>query len=324
MENSNNENSEYILNKDISNLISTLRNKKKNSHLNEIIYKCSNKKMDDPALSNSIKMDLTQRPINTNNNNINNKNYVNKNIKYTKQNPLSSNEINNNTIEFVKLSTTNKNDSPNKFEVQNQKLINDNKNIININLHIKTINNKSKLNNHKIINTESKHCSSYSGNKSITKNLISLNKSRLYISTCELLINYLFCKNLKTKKSLLSQAEKMFFFHIDIRTYLRKMLEIDVIKYLLLDENTLEIMKFVNKPSFGNKQVNCNINSYSSVIDYCLYSPSKSNYKEVVNIEKLKIAYKNIADENALNPKKIQQRMQGLIEHQMEEIFKCI
>ena len=62
------------------------------------------------------------------------------------------------------------------------------------------------------------------------------------------------CRSISRKKAIYNESESKFNYYIDIVTYMKKMQEIDIIKYLLLDINTLNLMNFISKPSVSLSQ----------------------------------------------------------------------
>lgn len=67
-------------------------------------------------------------------------------------------------------------------------------------------------------------------------------KNPLKITCLELFFNCFICKKeIKQKKKIFDMAEEKFNYNLDILTYLKRMLVIDILKYLILDKNLLNI-----------------------------------------------------------------------------------
>lgn len=67
------------------------------------------------------------------------------------------------------------------------------------------------------------------------------------------------CKVCKSNKKhlIFENAERKFDHNLDMVTYMKKMQELDIIKYLLLDKNTLQLVNFISKPcvSLSSKSI---------------------------------------------------------------------
>jgi len=141
-------------------------------------------------------------------------------------------------------------------EVENEKkiLINEIQNsknkskILNENpQRIENFNLESNINSNKKINFDK----AKQIQKIIEKSII-LKKNPYKIRMIDL-IKYAFnCGETKSKFDFYHIAESTFNQNIDIINYMNKMQEIDILKYLILDNNTIDIMNFIAKPKLFN------------------------------------------------------------------------
>lgn len=53
----------------------------------------------------------------------------------------------------------------------------------------------------------------------------------------------------KYKTEIFKKGKKMIKYHMNILSYIRKMQEIDILKYLLLDDDQIKLFNFLSKPS---------------------------------------------------------------------------
>jgi len=150
-------------------------------------------------------------------------------------------------------------------------------------------------------------------------------KNPMKLSCLELFFNCIICKNeLKKKKKIFDIAEEKFNYNLDILTYLKKMLEIDILKYLILDKNLLNIMNFISKPSVSYKTQEIDYNN-----DFKLFFNDQSPVKEI-NMVAIKDSFDNIVfNRNNKNTSdkynsftKIEYKMMKLFMNQIEEINK--
>jgi hypothetical protein len=123
------------------------------------------------------------------------------------------------------------------------------------------------------------------------------------------------CRSIKKKKIIYTNAEKKFNYNIDLVTFMMKMQEIDIIKYLLLDENTLTLMNFISKPSVSltNNKIRDKIYKKFFSTDFEKFALNHNNIDELKN-SYLKLIKKN---EHTLVEKKLIE----LFELQINEII---
>ncbi len=83
-----------------------------------------------------------------------------------------------------------------------------------------------------------------------------------YLVGCKDIAEKIFCCGCNRKKSeLYYKADKKIDHYFDIVSYFKKMHEVDVLKYMLLDENSLKLMNFVSKPGVSHTGINSLKNS---------------------------------------------------------------
>ena len=109
-------------------------------------------------------------------------------------------------------------------------------------------------------------------------------KIRMNYNVCEIIMKYVCgcCPNdkQKLKTNLYNQGYKKFSYHMDILSFIRKMHEIDIIKYLVLDENHTTLFKFISKPSISLASKNPIIDNFHKKII------SDFNKKEIEGLNK--------------------------------------
>jgi len=100
------------------------------------------------------------------------------------------------------------------------------------------------------------------------------------------------------KNLLLKKSKKKLYYYIDIVTYFKKMQELDILKYILLDSDQLKLLNFVSKPIISKtkddifKIVNENNDNNNLILDkeeieHLFKSYVKLNHSETLTNEKL-------------------------------------
>lgn len=132
------------------------------------------------------------------------------------------------------------------------------------------------------------------------------------------IISRLFCCRFfkRSKKHIIFEnAEKKFDHNLDMVTYMKKMQELDIIKYLLLDKNTLQLVNFISKP--------CISMSSKSIEDpeYKLFFEIKEDGNSVSyqNIDVVKKCYDTILAKK--DKTSVESRILQLFDLQIEEII---
>ena len=101
----------------------------------------------------------------------------------------------------------------------------------------------------------------------------------------------------KKRNLIIEQAEKKIHYYLDIYTYIKKMQEIDIIKYSLYDEDQLTLFKFLSKPP-----VKMGINSFGVGI-YKEFEETQHNYTRIgkKEIDLLFKAYNTIRNKEEIS-----------------------
>ena len=99
--------------------------------------------------------------------------------------------------------------------------------------------------------------------------------------------------------------------YLDIVFYMRKMQEIDILKYLLLDKNMMQLVNFISKPNVGRNE-----SVFSKNKIYFEYQ--NADYENPEDIKNLKEGYERILSKNS--DEKINKRLIKLCEDQIKYI----
>ena len=135
-----------------------------------------------------------------------------------------------------------------------------------------------------------------------------------YIYMKDIFLLIFCCRNISKKKIIYDKAKSKFDYNIDLITFMIKMQEIDIIKYLLLDINTLTLMNFISKPS-----ISMNNDSIDDVVYRKFFiEPSENSKSKYDNIDELKESYVKIISKHELT--QTEKRILDLFEMQVNEI----
>jgi hypothetical protein len=63
------------------------------------------------------------------------------------------------------------------------------------------------------------------------------------------------CQRFRKRKKIVKAGEYKFFFYLDVLTYIKKMQEVDILKYLMLSADQLYLFNFLSKPSISTNDV---------------------------------------------------------------------
>lgn len=132
------------------------------------------------------------------------------------------------------------------------------------------------------------------------------------------IINRLFCCQFlkKNKKHLIFEnAEKKFDHNLDLVTYMKRMQELDIIKYLLLDKNTLKLVNFISKPCVSLSPKSLQDSEYNQFFE----SIEDANTLSHQNIDDVKICYDYILAKK--DKSYLENRIIQLFDLQIEEII---
>ena len=133
-------------------------------------------------------------------------------------------------------------------------------------------------------NLFSRHKTSFDKKQEI---LLSNSKTPLNFSSFEIILRLCPCKTKKLdiKNKFLEKASNKMDYYFDIFTYTKKMQELDIIKYLLLDKDQVKLFDFICTPSVSML--------YSDSDDvYQDFLTKKSNKIEIEDLEKTIKSYK--------------------------------
>jgi len=139
--------------------------------------------------------------------------------------------------------------------------------------------------NKKLISLDDKKSKKKNFSKNLTSNTIKICEEKLgYYTTFDFVIAYC-CnccsKRLKNKYSLLRKCELKIHYYLDIYSYIKKMQEIDLIKYCLFDKEQIVLFNFLAKPpvKFSDKNIGIYKEFEKEQINY-----SKTGKKEMDEI----------------------------------------
>jgi hypothetical protein len=119
----------------------------------------------------------------------------------------------------------------------------------------------------------------------LNKNEKSSNLNPFSIKFSDICCFIFCCKSIKKKQKIFVNAEKKFNNNIDLVTFMKKMQEIEILKYLLLDRDTLRLMNFISKPcvSLTNKKIEDE--EYQEFFDI-FDNNTKMSYQSIDDIKK--------------------------------------
>jgi len=153
---------------------------------------------------------------------------------------------------------------------------------------------------------------SYSNNSNI-----SINKNPYQIYAKDIFSRLFCCKLFKSSKKhiIFENAERKFNHNLDMVIYMKKMQELEIIKYLLLDKNTLQLVNFISKPCISMSPKSIEDSEYKMFFENIEDRNSLSNQ----NIDDVKVCYDSILAKN--DKSYLETRIIQLFEMQIEEIM---
>lgn len=98
------------------------------------------------------------------------------------------------------------------------------------------------------------------------------------------------CRSLKKKRIIFKNAEEKFNHNIDLVTFMRKMQEVEILKYLVLDKDTLKLMNFISKPCIAMTNAKIEDEEYKEFFE----NNDDSNNMSNENIDNVKKSYDNL------------------------------
>ena len=133
---------------------------------------------------------------------------------------------------------------------------------------------------------------------------------------CDILVYYLCCgkqKESKEKREFYLSAEENYYYNVDIITYMRKMQEFEVLKQVLLDDNSLKILDFISKPGVAGI-IDRQRNSNSHKHDFFL---KPDHEKEVDNLID---SYHSLKKKEDISP--VEAKIVKMFENQIEDLVE--
>jgi hypothetical protein len=124
------------------------------------------------------------------------------------------------------------------------------------------------------------------------------------------------CRSVKKRRTIFENAEKKFNHNIDLITFMKKMQEVEILKYLVLDKNTLELVNFISKPSISLSNEQISDEEYLKFFD----DTKNTNTINTESIDTLKVCYDNIVSKE--NNTSVEKRILKLFDIQIQEILK--
>ena len=126
---------------------------------------------------------------------------------------------------------------------------------------------------------------------------------------------YVFCCKSKEKKEMVfEKADKIFNKNLDIISFMKKMQELDIVKYLVMDNDTIELMNFLSKPSVTIGKKTITDQEYLKFF----FPNDKVNSINFSNIDQLKNSYDNILKRSSYS--KTDKRILNLFHIQLQEM----
>jgi len=80
--------------------------------------------------------------------------------------------------------------------------------------------------------------------------------------------NFKCCKDTQKRKIIFRNATHLCYYYLDITTFFKKMMEIDIIKYYLLDESERKLTSIIANPDLGNDYSEKVLNKLRDEYDY--------------------------------------------------------
>jgi len=124
------------------------------------------------------------------------------------------------------------------------------------------------------------------------------------------------CRSLKKKQKIFKNAEEKFNYNIDLVTFMKKMQEVEILKYLLLDKDTLQLMNFISKPCVSMSNSKIEDEEYKEFFENTENSNDMSNK----NIDNVKTSYDNIITKRQKSY--TEDRIIKLFDMQIQEIIQ--
>ena len=138
-------------------------------------------------------------------------------------------------------------------------------------------------------------------------------KKALNFSCYEILLRYFSCKSngLRFKNILYEKAKNKLENYFDVVTFITKMQEIEMLKYLLLNEKQIKMFNFLSKPSIS-KEIN------SNEINMKFIQKKKS---DMVDIEEFQEIIKFYNDNNLIIDNDLNKKLFKLFDNEVENLL---
>lgn len=146
--------------------------------------------------------------------------------------------------------------------------------------------------------------------------LLSKPNNPFFIKISDICCLVLCCKKMGKKKIIFDNAERKFNNNIDLVTYMNKMQEVEILKYLLLDRDTLQLMNFISKPCISMTTQGIENEEYNLFF----HKLEEINMMSNENIDVVKKSYDKVNEKR--NKTFVDERIIKLFELQMEEILQ--
>ena len=151
--------------------------------------------------------------------------------------------------------------------------------------------NKKHINNSSNVNTSDNFTNKYIENNTIKNNQEKEENLGNFSTSDYLVASFCHCcsKKQKRRNNLLKKCERKIHYYLDIYTYIKKMQEIDLIKYCLFDENQLKLFKYLSTPPVKLSEKNIGI--------YQEFEEHQVNYSKIEKkeIDEIYNSYKQMA-----------------------------
>lgn len=117
---------------------------------------------------------------------------------------------------------------------------------------------------------------------------------------CDIMLYIFCCGQIRSKKkaNLFENGNKIFNKNLDLIHFMNKMQEIDIIKYLILDKEQLDIMNFISKPAVSMTS-DKNTRDQNEEYNKFFFPAEKVNTIDFNNIENLKSSFDTLVNKPA-------------------------
>jgi hypothetical protein len=89
------------------------------------------------------------------------------------------------------------------------------------------------------------------------------------------------CRKYKMRKKILKAGQQKMFFYLDVLTYVKKMQEIDILKYLLLSADQLYLFNFLSKPPVSTNDISSQVYKEFELEQRKIISLNKEEIKQM-------------------------------------------